>query len=691
MSSATLTGPKYSLVIPAHNEEARIGPTLTRYAEVFSDSEVIVVLNGCTDLTKDVVIGVKRLYQNLRLLEIPDPVGKGGAVRAGILVSRASVVGYVDADGSTPAEEMRRLFESLGESDCVIASRWLPASRIAVPQPFRRRIASRCFNAAVKLLFHLPFRDTQCGAKVFRKTALDEVLGEVETSNLAFDVDMLFQLKERGFVVHEEPTHWVDAAGSRVHLAKSSLRMLAALMRLRLRHSFFRLIVPVFDRMFPTKPMRTHGRLRILILNWRDITHPQAGGAEAYLFEQAKRWVALGHHVQWLTSKYPGASDTDEIEGVLIRRAGGTITQYLVLPLVYLREFRDRFDVVIDSENGIPFFTPLYSLKPKICMVYHVHQKVFKKHLPAFLAYPLMWCEAKLVPFLYRRAHFVTISEDTRREMERLRIGRRSIGLVHCGVDTDLKPGERSAQPSLLYLGRLKPYKRVDLLIEAFSRVREQIPEAILRIAGTGDARPGLERQVQALGLTDAVVFEGFVSAKRKAELLREAWVFVSPSEMEGWGISVIEANASATPAVAFEVPGLGEAIIQGQNGLLVPDGGDLAVPITMILRDADLRARLEHGALERAQAFSWDNSATRMLEEIMRALVGSEVRTIELDDRWAFVGAGGGAKAKSAPSAFAFGAFSLYQRNRLHLESSSKYVSDRTAADVEFGGAGGS
>lgn len=349
--------------------------------------------------------------------------------------------------------------------------------------------------------------------------------------------------------------------------------------------------------------------------------HPQAGGAETYLFEHARRWVRWGHHVEWLTANFPGGQKTETIESISIRRTGNAVTVYFTLPWIYLREFRDRFDVLIDSSNGIPFFSPLFSKTPKVCVVYHVHREVFRRHLPLWLSYPLMWCEEKIVPALYRNTHFVTISEDTRSEMLRLHIGDPPIGLVPCGVDDELAPGRKAYVPTVLYLGRLKAYKRVDALIDAFARVRKRVPKAILRLAGSGDSQLQLRQQVRSLDLDGSVVFEGFVDEGRKIELFQQAWVSVVPSETEGWGMTVIESNACGTPAIAFAVPGLREAIVDGVSGLLVPDGQDLAPAIERVLTDLVLREKLGEGAIARSRAFSWDSSAAQMLIELRSAI----------------------------------------------------------------------
>ncbi|HKU81085.1 MAG TPA: glycosyltransferase, partial [Candidatus Tumulicola sp.] len=507
--------PRFSVILPAHDEAEYIGATLDDYAGVFPDSEIVVVINGCTDGTKDIVELACRTYPNVVAIEIPDAVGKGGAVRAGFLVARADVVGYVDPDGSTPGVEMRRLCEAVGPNDGVIGSRWLRGSRVESGQAWRLRLASRSYNAIVRVLFGLRYSDTKCGAKAFRRSALERVMRHVETSNLAFDVDLLYAMKRLKMRILEAPTHWLDVQGARVRLVPASLRTLAAVARLRLYHSFLSLVVPVYDRLFPTNPVRLRDHLRILVINWRDPKHPQAGGAETYLFEQAKRWVRWGHHVQWLSGGFPGGAKYDSAEGIPIRRAGNFMTVYATVPWVYLREFRDQFDVIVDSCNGIPFFSPLFSMKPKVCIVYHVHRELFKKHLSRWLGSVLAWCEETFMPIVYRRVHFVTISEDTLDEMRRVGIGDSSAGLVRCGVDASLVPGRKAPIPTVVYLGRIKAYKRVDRLIEAFAKVRERVPDAVLRIAGTGDALPALRQLVARLRLEDAVAFEGFVDDDR--------------------------------------------------------------------------------------------------------------------------------------------------------------------------------
>ena len=583
--------PRYSVIIPAHNEASRIEPTLREYAAEFDDSEILVILNGCTDITAAIVERLTLEYRNVKHLVIDHPVGKGGAVRAGFLIARGDHVGFVDADGSTPARELRRLFGCLVRAEVVVGSRWKSGARVTNAQPFRRRIASRVFNALVRLFFGLPFQDTQCGAKVFSADALSQVIGCVDTSNMAFDVDLLYALKRAGITFHEEPTEWHDKAGSCVSLASASARMLGALLRLRMRYSALRLIVPVFDALYPTNPIRAHDGFSILILNWRDPQHPQAGGAETYLFELARRWVKCGNRVEWLTAGFKGGAQHEELHGVGITRVGNALTVYLALPWMYVRRFRDRFDVVIDAENGIPFFSPLFSLKPKLCLIFHVHKRVFQEQLPKWISWFFVLLETKVMPYVYRNSRFVTISKTSHDEMLENRFSEKPVDVVYSGVGVECEPGAKSAVPTVAYVGRLKPYKRVDLLIRAFPGVLDQIPAARLVIAGSGDAESKLRELIDELGLADRVEIRGFVDEATKIQILQQAWLFVTPSSMEGWGIAAIEANACGTPVVAYDVPGLREAIVSGMNGVLLPNGSDLTPTIVDILADRERRA----------------------------------------------------------------------------------------------------
>jgi glycosyltransferase involved in cell wall biosynthesis len=410
--------------------------------------------------------------------------------------------------------------------------------------------------------------------------------------------------------------------------------MLFAIIRLRLRYSLFRVLIPLFDRLFPTKPMRVHQHLRILILNWRDPKHPRAGGAETYLHEIAKRWVAAGHCVEWLTAGFAGSTRHDVVDGVKITRVGNRATVYAAVPIEYLRNYRDSFDVIVDAENGIPFFSPLYSLKPKILLMFHVHRTVFLKHMPPGVGHSFAFFETKVMPLIYRAVPFVAISSDTKAEVVAQRMTALPINVVQSGVDSACSPGRKEERPTIVYIGRLQRYKRVELLIAAMPEVLEKIKDAQLVIAGTGDESVKLRKLAGELGVGDSVVFRGFVNEEAKRSLLASAWIFASPSSMEGWGITAAEALASGTPAVVFDVPGLREIVKDGESGCVLPEGANLASVLVRVLSDAEYRRRLSAGALARGRDFSWDQAAENMLDILMN--LGAEPhRLVRRGDRW--------------------------------------------------------
>lgn len=244
---------RLSIVVPAYNEEARIGPMLDAYLPYFSDrygadAEILIVINGTTDRTEDIVRGYEARYPMLRHRVDPRPIGKGGALMLGFREARGDWVGFVDADGSTPPEAFQDLVERIGDAGALIASRWCRGAEISPRQPLSRRIASRIFNMMVGLLFGLRLTDTQCGAKLMKREAVLKVLPHLGITRWAFDVDLLFQLKRAGYRVREIPTVWHDVVGSKIEIARVSTEMAVALIRLRLLYSPFRWIVSLYDR-----------------------------------------------------------------------------------------------------------------------------------------------------------------------------------------------------------------------------------------------------------------------------------------------------------------------------------------------------------------------------------------------------------------------------------------------------------
>lgn len=224
--------PLFTLVIPAYNEADRIPRLLVQIAG--SEGEFIFVCEG-NDATPQLVLEFARAHpeMTIRCLHHAERMGKGGAIREGMSMASASLVGYMDADASTSFAQIRELFSLINGADVVIGSRWVKGSVLEKPQGLFRRIESRIFNYIVKLLFGLPFKDTQCGAKVFKKSAIDAVIREMVSSGFEFDVELLWRLKQRGFRIREHPITWRDTSSSNVR-GSDGVRMFGNLVRLRL-------------------------------------------------------------------------------------------------------------------------------------------------------------------------------------------------------------------------------------------------------------------------------------------------------------------------------------------------------------------------------------------------------------------------------------------------------------------------
>lgn len=249
--------PSLLLLIPAYNEEARIGPVLREFGLYFRDRydgpvQIVVVLNGCRDNTRGVVEVVAKEFPAIQFLDFPAPIGKGGALIEGLkLASKAEIVGYVDADGATPPQAFHDLTKRLTGADCIIGSRWLKGAVLHQAQPWVRRFTSRCFHLVVQSLFWMNIQDTQCPAKVMRRAAVEKIHSNLRIADLAFDVNLIVALKRGGFAVKEVPTEWTDKIGSKVtaSLFRTSLTMFLSTIRVRLVYS------PFYHWLKPFRPL----------------------------------------------------------------------------------------------------------------------------------------------------------------------------------------------------------------------------------------------------------------------------------------------------------------------------------------------------------------------------------------------------------------------------------------------------
>lgn len=350
---------------------------------------------------------------------------------------------------------------------------------------------------------------------------------------------------------------------------------------------------------------------RILLLNERDIRHPNAGGAEVHCFEVYRRLAARGDEVTLLAAGFPGAAPDELVDGIRVIRLGERIGYYRRVIAAYRRLRRTGpFDVVNEQTNKFPYFARLWVHEPLVIWIHHLFGRLAFRQVAAPIALATFVAES-LVPVVYRGLPVAAISPSTRDELVRIGFPERDVHVIPNAVDhARYHPteGPRADVPTVAAVGRLEPAKGMHVLIDAVAR----LPGVRLLIAGTGNAERDLRAQVARLGVGDRVELRGFVSEDEKVRLMQEAHVFASASAKEGWGLSVLEAGACGTPTVATDAPGLRDAVVDGETGLLARpgDAASFAAQIARLLADADLRARFGRAAFERARWFSWDATA---------------------------------------------------------------------------------
>lgn len=356
----------------------------------------------------------------------------------------------------------------------------------------------------------------------------------------------------------------------------------------------------------------------VIFCNWRDPEHRRSGGAELYCFSVAERFSRAGARVTVLTARDAGQSSNEVRRGVAIRRVGGTYTVYLHALLWLLRNRKD-IDMVVDCQNGIPFFSPVVVRRTTAvtCILFHVHQDQFSLYFSKPLAALGRVLESTVSRRVYGVRPFVAISPSTRDEARR-RLGiKGSVHVVASGMDSPPRLSDtRSPLPRIAVVGRLVPHKRFNLLLEAIPEVRCNFPEFRVDLVGDGPDRQRLEDIARTLGVDTNVTFYGHVDDQERDQVLAMAWLTVNPSVGEGWGLSVIEANAHGLPAIAFRVPGLRDAVRDGRTGWLVDEGTPLASPIIDALRvlsDQNEAEAWRMRARRWAAGFSWDDTAGRI------------------------------------------------------------------------------
>ena len=366
-------------------------------------------------------------------------------------------------------------------------------------------------------------------------------------------------------------------------------------------------------------------RLSILVVHWQDRENPNAGGAEEHLHQVFGRLVDRGHRVTLLCSGWPGAAPTAELDGMRVHRTGGRYTFNLTVPVHYERHLGDQaFDISVENLSKVPMLAPRWARAPvHLLLVHHLFGATAFREANPLLA-TATWLSERIIPAVYRGLPCVAVSNGTREDLIRRGLDPARIAVIRNGVELEgLGPATvRFPEPTVLYLGRLKRYKRVDLVLRAVARLRRRGIAVRMIVAGKGDARAQLEETARRLGIGESVHFAGFVPEKRKRELLSRSWVHVLTSPKEGWGITSIEASACGTPTVASDSPGLRETVRDGETGILVPHGDQdaLAAALERALHPVN-RDRMGSAAHDMAQRYSWER-VTDAFADLLRGLV---------------------------------------------------------------------
>ena len=361
----------------------------------------------------------------------------------------------------------------------------------------------------------------------------------------------------------------------------------------------------------------------VLLLCWRDTGHPQGGGSEMYLQRIGAQLAASGIAVTLRTARYPGAHRREVVDGVRIHRAGGRYSVYVfALLAMALNELgarllrRPRPDVVVDTQNGVPFLARLVYGRRVAVLVHHCHREQWPVAGPVLGR--LGWfVESTVSPRANRHNQYVTVSLPSARDLITLGVDSAQIAVVRNGLDeapAQSLAGPRAATPRVVVLSRLVPHKQIEDALEAVAQLAPRLPGLHLDIVGDGWWRQRLVDHVLRLGISDAVTFHGHVDDVTKHHVLQSSWVHLLPSRKEGWGLAVIEAAQHRVPTIGYRSSGgLSDSIVDEVTGILVDTQAELVGRLEELLSDPVLRDQLGAKAHTRCGEFSWKQSADAM------------------------------------------------------------------------------
>ncbi|MFM7044624.1 MAG: glycosyltransferase family 4 protein [Ilumatobacteraceae bacterium] len=368
--------------------------------------------------------------------------------------------------------------------------------------------------------------------------------------------------------------------------------------------------------------LRARNVRRVHVLAWRDLDDPDAGGSEVHADHFMRRWSEAGLDVLHRTSHARDHADEDVRNGYRVIRRGGRMSVFPRTAVSEVLGRMGRYDALVEVWNGVPWMSPLWCRRPNITFIHHVHGPMWDQVLPGPMAAVGRIVEASVAPPFYRRTRVVTPSDSTRGELLGLGFRAEMVTAVNNGIDAEFCIGERkAAEPTVVCVARMAPVKRHHLLIDAAVEARRAVPDLRLVLVGDGPTRPALEAHVRAHQASEWVTFTGHLDRRQLVEHYQRAWIVASASLAEGWGLSMTEAAACGTPAVATDINGHRSSVVDGVTGDLVPVER-LGTAIAGILADHDRRRRLADAAVRRAATLTWDASALGLLRVLHAEVV---------------------------------------------------------------------
>jgi glycosyltransferase involved in cell wall biosynthesis len=578
-----------TLVVPFYNPGPGFARRVADCVEVLGATgltfEILAVSDGSTDHSEDSLPHLSS--ETLRVLQLEESQGNGAALREGLLQGRGRYLGFLNSDGALSPNLLMEFAKVVHEEgpDIAFGSKRHPESKVAYPP--LRRLFSFSYEQLTRLLFRAPLRDTQTGIKVIRRDVLIAVLPSMVEKNFGFDLELFVVAREMGYSDFVEIPVEIDAKFPSTVSVKSVRGLLwdtlAIFYRLRILRYYERATGPATAERpereavaAETRPLEigvgtgtvpARRDLRILILNWRDVSHPNAGGAELYTDSVAHHWISEGHHVTLFCAAIAGRPHSEVVDGLHIIRRGSRFSVYREARNYYRNEGSGLYDLVVDEINTRPFLSPKWvDDVPVVGLAYQVCRELWNLQMP----FPLSWVGQHILEPMwlksYQSTNVVTISQSSRESL--LEYGMKSVHVVPVGgsIEVPIEPLAREARPTVVFIGRLEAHKRPQEAIRAFSILHQQDPRAVMWIIGTGPMEAQLRKSAPP-----GVQFLGSVSHVEKFERLQRAHVLIATSVREGWGLVVSEAAAVGTPTIAYDVAGLRDSVSASCGTLTAP------------------------------------------------------------------------------------------------------------------------